>query len=60
MAEYNSELPETNCPRQLFSLDLKEAIEQKINCGHKILVIGDFNSEYSKLANWMAIVQKHI
>ena len=66
MAENKSEIPDTNCPRQLFGLDLKQALEDKLEKGHNLLVMGDFNSEYSNLKKWMQelglvdlIAQKH-
>ena len=34
-------------------MDLKEAKEEKIAAGHQIIVIGDFNSKYDYLQNWM-------
>ena len=53
MAEHKDEIPETKCPRQLFGLDLKNKIEEKIELGHQIIVMGDFNSEYKNLKKWM-------
>ena len=53
MAEHQDKIPETNCPRQLFGLDLKQKIEEKIELGHQIIVMGDFNSEYKNLKKWM-------
>jgi len=53
MAEHKTELPDTACPRQLFGIDLKTAIEDKLDLGHQIIVMGDFNSEYTELSSWM-------
>jgi len=43
-----------NCPRELFGHDLKKLIQDRQENGHQILVMGDFNSEYSQLRAWMA------
>ena len=32
---------------------LTSNIKNKIEAGHNIIVMGDFNSEYSKLSEWM-------
>ena len=53
MKENKSSIPDTHCPRQLFGLDLKAALEDKMEKGHNILVMGDFNSEHSNLKKWM-------
>ena len=53
MAKNKDQLPDTHCPRQLFGIDLKHAIETKIEKGHQIMVMGDFNSEYEDLSLWM-------
>ena len=53
MAENKSQLPDTTCPRQLFGIDLRQALNNKIDQGHNLLVMGDFNSEYSNLKTWM-------
>ena len=53
MAENKDQLPDTNCPRQLFGMDLKAVIGTKIEQGHQIILMGDFNSEYSELESWM-------
>ena len=47
-----SNLP-TICPRQLFGIDLKSAIEEKVRDGHQMIIMGDFNSHYNGLTNWM-------
>ena len=43
-----------HCPRKLFGHDLKKFIQDQQEKGHQILVMGDFNSEYSQLRTWMA------
>ena len=53
MAEHKDQLPDTTCPRQLFGLDLHQALTTKIEQGHNIIVMGDFNSEYFTLTRWM-------
>ena len=53
MEKHKDTLPGTNCPRQLFGIDLKQAIDDKIAQGHQIIVMGDFNSEYANLSKWM-------
>ena len=53
IAEHRADIPNTLCPRQLFGMDLKNVIEECINLGHQILVMGDFNSDYVKLKEWM-------
>ena len=53
MSENLDKIPETNCPRQLFGLDLKKTIEEKIELGHQIIVMGDFNCVYKNLKKWM-------
>ena len=52
MAEHNNDM-KTLCPRQLFGIDLKRKIEDRMALGHQIIVMGDFNSEYTKLNSWM-------
>jgi hypothetical protein len=42
-----------HCPRELFGHDLKKFIQDRPEHGHQILVVGDFNSEYSQLRAWM-------
>ena len=54
MAENKESIPETPCPRQMFGIDLKAKITEKINLGHKVIVMGDFNAEYKKLMRWMS------
>ena len=53
MVENKADLPKTNCLRQLFGIDLKLAIEEKMDLGHPILVMGNFISEYKELTSWM-------
>ena len=53
IAENKNTIPSTSCPRQLFGSDLHQAIMSKIDKGHSIIVMGDFNSEYSTLTKWM-------
>jgi hypothetical protein len=43
-----------NCPRALFGYDLKHFIQDRQENGHQIMLMGDFNSEYSLLRTWMA------
>ena len=54
IAEHTNILPETSCPRQLFGLDLQQAVEEKVNLGHNVILMGDFNSDYNKLTTWMS------
>ena len=53
MAENNSHLLDTNYSRQLFGIDLRQTLTNKIEQYHNILVMGDFNSEYPNLKKWM-------
>ena len=53
MSENKETLPDTSCPRQLFGIDLRLAIEEKLELGHQVIVMGDFNSEYFDLTQWM-------
>ena len=53
MANNKSTLPEVDCPRQLFGIDLKNEIEKIVNKGHNIILMGDFNSHYDDLTIWM-------
>jgi len=43
-----------NCPPELFGHDLQKIIHDRQENGHQILVMGDFNTEYSQLRAWMA------
>ena len=53
MATHKDNLPDIDCPRQLFGYDLKIELESKQELGHNILVLGDFNSKYDTLCTWM-------
>ena len=54
MAEHNiNVLVDIICPWQLFGHDLKQLIDEKEGLDHQLIVCGDFNSEYSKLKDWM-------
>ena len=53
MAKNKASLPDTSCPRQLFGIDLQAALEEKIDLGHQIIVMEDFNSEYGEFVPWM-------
>ena len=53
MSNNKANIPDIDCPRQLFGIDLKNEIEQFINKGHNIIVMGDFNSHYDHLSTWM-------
>ena len=43
----------TTCPRQLFGMDLKQVVEDRMNDGHQVILLGDFNTEFEKLTSWM-------
>ena len=45
--------PEITCPRQLFGYDLKRFVDQKRLEGHQVILMGDFNSEYDAVRDWM-------
>jgi len=50
----NHHIPDDiNCPRQLFGYDLRKFIERLLEQGNQIIVMGDFNSEYVNLRDWM-------
>ena len=49
MSKNKDIIPATACSRQLFGMDLKKVIDQKVVADHQIIVIGDFNSEYEDL-----------
>ena len=54
MAQHREDIPPNiQCPRQLFGHDLAHTITQLQQSGHQIIVMGDFNSEYIKLKEWM-------
>ena len=47
-------IPETiTCPRALFGYDLQKFLEGRIDQGQQIVLMGDFNSEYGDLREWM-------
>lgn len=50
MAEHNTYVPESIF---VYGHDLKQVIDENEGQGHKILVCGDFNSEYSELKDLM-------
>ena len=41
------------CPRELFGADVKKYISEKMEDGHQILLMGDFNSDFQELKEWM-------
>ena len=49
MAENKNILLTTNCPRQLFGINLKKAAESKIEKVYQIILMGDFNLECEDL-----------
>ena len=53
MSDHKDSIPPTSCPRQLFGLDLKVFVQGKVNQGHNVIVMGDFNSNYKHLTKWM-------
>ena len=54
MSENANKIPEgIICPRQLYGYDLKRFLSTKSDAGNKILVLGDLNSDYSELQDWM-------
>ena len=67
MSQNSKEIPYgITCPRQLFGHDLQQLIETFTNKGNQIMVLGDFNSMYNELQEWMAdnglidlITEKH-
>lgn len=54
IANNKDSLPDVSCPRQLFGIDLRNELEKYMNKGHKIIAMGDFNSNYDDLSSWMA------
>ena len=50
MANNKANLPDVDCPRQLFGIDLKTEIEQIVSKGHNLIIMGDFNSHYDDLS----------
>ena len=53
MANNKATLPDVDCPRQLFGIDLQNEIGQLVTKGHNIIIMGDFNSHYDNLSRWM-------
>ena len=54
MSQHQNDIPpDCQCPRQLFGLDLTLFLEQRTQQGHQIILMGDFNSEYEQLKEWM-------
>ena len=54
MANHRSIIPSSIiCPRQLFGHDLSELLQDLTNKGHQIILMGDFNTHYAKLCDWM-------
>ena len=54
MSENESEILECmTCPKQLFGHDLKNFLETRTEQRDRLIVCGDFNSNYSDLSNWM-------
>ena len=53
MPENLDKIPDTKCPRQLFGSDLKGKNEEKLDLGHQVIDMGDFNSDYKNLKKWM-------
>ena len=60
MVEHTNKYPgDITCLRQLYDYDLKSLIEKKSNEGHKIMVVGDFNAQYSELVRVDVLHDKH-
>ena len=54
MAESKKNIPVgINCPHQLYWYNLRILVRQKSNKWHQLMVIGDFNSNYTELIEWM-------
>ena len=53
MANNKAILPDVDCPRHLFGLDLQNEIDKFVTKGHNIMIMGDFNSHYDDLSKWM-------
>ena len=49
MAEHRDNITATSSPRQLFGIDLKQTIEEKLELGRQLIVMVDFNSESKEL-----------
>jgi hypothetical protein len=67
IATHQEDIPDNIvCPRQLFGHDLASLITNFQNANHQIILLGDFNSEYTLLEEWMldlglvnALKEKH-
>ena len=54
MTEIKNELPEEiDNPRKLFWYDLADFLKQAHTSGHKVILMGDFNSEATDVTEWM-------
>ena len=54
MAQHPDKIPDAiTCPRQLFGYDLKLLIESFQSADHQLVIMGDFNSEYTEIESWM-------
>jgi hypothetical protein len=54
MSSHREDIPDhIDCPRQLFGHDLTELVISLQSQDHQIVLMGDFNSEYSHLEDWM-------
>ena len=46
-------VPNYDHPRRLFWDDLKQIVEHWVTLGHRIVLTGDFNSEFNDVCKWM-------
>lgn len=54
IAQNRDDLPEyITCPRQLFGFDLGNLLTSMNAKGNQLIIMGDFNSSYKELNNWM-------
>ena len=54
MTEWETDLPsEIDDPRKLFWYDLAATIKAATDDGYKIMLLGDFNSDFKELREWM-------
>ena len=54
MSDNRDKIPDgMECPRQLFGHDLKALVESLQDKDHQIVLMGDWNSEYPLLEEWM-------
>ena len=54
MLKWNSELPpEIDDPRKLFWYDLSATVKAATDDGYKVMLLGDFNSDFKDLREWM-------